>query len=271
MSSLPAKGSVAGIDVGWSEKKKTTAVCRLSWTESSIGCCIQRCRAKDPDREETIQRVVGGHELLAVAIDGPLRPALAEVNEYRAAERLLSRGSLYKRIRGAASSGSPFGQNLNAEANKWVRLMTKHASVRKVSPSNQIRLDAQAFLETFPNSFLGVMIRHPDKVAKGGKRSDRYFRHLADQQALDRFRRLFACRPSWVRCPKAIKNHEDRAAFVCALAALCVAAGQYIAAGDKRNGWIVLPPRWMCAEWTGDALQENLDRGDETGCVIHSC
>ena len=36
-----------------------------------------------------------------------------------------------------------------------------------------------------------------------------------------------------------IKNHDDRAAVVCALTALGVAAGHYVAVGDKGDGWIV--------------------------------
>ena len=31
------EGSVLGIDVGWSQKKKSSAVCRLSWSDREVG------------------------------------------------------------------------------------------------------------------------------------------------------------------------------------------------------------------------------------------
>jgi hypothetical protein len=38
-------------------------------------------------------------------------------------------------------------------------------------------------------------------------------------------------------------DHEHRAAVVCALTAMCVARQQYVAVGDSRNGYIILPPQ----------------------------
>ena len=268
VSPLPSAGSVAGIDVGWSRHNNTTAVCRLSWTESKMDCCFQRCTAKDSDRKETIDSVLGTRQLLAVAIDGPLRPCFAEVKNYRTAERLLSRGDLYKRIRGAASSRSPMGKNLNVEANRWVRSLKEHACVREVGQSNPIRLDTGAFFETFPNSFLGVMIKRPDEVAMRGKRSDRYFRHLAHDRGFDSFLQLIGGHSQWIRQPTQIRNHEDRAAFVCALSALCIAAGSYVAVGDTEDGWIALPPQKMFADWAWNALQNNVSRNGGVGCVV---
>jgi len=53
-----------------------------------------------------------------------------------------------------------------------------------------------------------------------------------------------------------IRDHDDRAAFACALTALCVAAGQFTAVGDA-DGWIILPPRAMIPDWGWSALTAN--------------
>ena len=92
------EGSVLGIDVGWSPKRKSIAVCRLSWSEREVKWHIRRFRAIEPDRKDTIKRVVDDHDLLAVAIDGPLRPGFDEIGHYRSAEYLLTQQELRERI-----------------------------------------------------------------------------------------------------------------------------------------------------------------------------
>ena len=48
---------------------------------------------------------------------------------------------------------------------------------------------------------------------------------------------------TWIRHPSDLRNHDDRAAFVCALTALSVATGEFTAVGDERGAWIILPPQ----------------------------
>jgi len=62
-----------------------------------------------------------------------------------------------------------------------------------------------------------------------------------------------------------IQGHEGIASFVCALTALCVVAGRCIVVGDRRLGYIVLPPVEFWGEsvgssgkWARDALRNNL-------------
>lgn len=60
------------------------------------------------------------------------------------------------------------------------------------------------------------------------------------------------------RCPvDDITNHDDRAAFVCAITALGVVAGDFTAVGDKSDGWILLPRRAFVQNWAWDALEAN--------------
>jgi hypothetical protein len=60
--------------------------------------------------------------------------------------------------------------------------------------------------------------------------------------------------------------HDDRAAHVCALTALCVAARDYTAVGDE-DGWIILPPSSFVQGWAMDALRANA--AGERGSALH--
>ena len=62
-------------------------------------------------------------------------------------------------------------------------------------------------------------------------------------------RELLGGQQRWERLPCEVKNHDDRAALVCALTALCVAARQFTAVGDDDYGWIILPPYQKFAPW----------------------
>ena len=61
---------------------------------------------------------------------------------------------------------------------------------------------------------------------------------------------------------EAVTNHDDRAAVVCALTSLCVAAGRYSSVGD-RQGWIILPPRDYIQPWAWQLLLDNADSAGE--------
>lgn len=253
---MNARGNVLGIDVGWSEKRKSSAVCRFFWSRKEVKWEIQRFRAFDADREDTIKRVVDNNELLAVAIDGPLRPGFRDVDCYRGAERLLSRGELRKRIGKPGQSSSPNGKKLNDQANKSAIALKKHCRVRKAN--HKVRIDECAIVEAFPTTFLGVMLKHPASLnrPKNKQKSDIFFAHLAENRSLDQFVKKLLGDRKWSENIDEIKNHDDRAAFVCALTALCVVAGNFTAVGDDRGGWIILPPQWAFANWAWKAICE---------------
>ena len=248
-----AEGSVLGIDVGWSETRRSSAVCRLSWDDRRIHWETARFRATPSEREETIRRVAGGRQLLAVAIDGPLRRGFDSIGRYRSAERLLSRGELAERIGKPGQSSSPNGRKLNAEANKTAELVKRCCRVSRAQHAPKI--DDFAIVEAFPTTFLGAMIDEPPRVHRR-KRSDVYFAYLAERRSFARLAQSLLGRRTWIREPGDLRNHDDRAAFVCALTALSVAAGEFTAVGDERDGWIILPPQWAFAGWAWTAASE---------------
>ena len=249
---LKVEGSVLGIDIGWSETSRTSAVCRLSWDDRHILWKTDRFRATTPERH-TISRVAGENALLAVAIDGPLRQTFDSIGRYRSAERLLSRGVIRKRIGKPGQSSSPNGRKLNAEANKTAEFVRRRCRVSRAR--HAVRIDEFAIVEAFPTTFLGAMIEDPPPAHRH-KRSDAYFAHLAERQSFDRLAQRLLSGHTWIRDPGDLRNHDDRAAFVCALTALAVAAGEFTAVGDERDGWIILPPRWAFADWAWTAANE---------------
>ncbi len=87
------------------------------------------------------------------------------------------------------------------------------------------------------------MIENPSQLeVRRGDRSDRFYRHLVETGRLRALidHLLPGRRPT--RDLAEVVNHDDRAALVCALSALAVAAGDFVAVGDE-DGWIILPPR----------------------------
>jgi hypothetical protein len=63
---------------------------------------------------------------------------------------------------------------------------------------------------------------------------------------------------SLIRHPSEVTNHDDRAALVCALTALCVTVEDYTAVGDE-DGWIILPPASLVQGWAVEALSLNAE------------
>jgi hypothetical protein len=114
-----------------------------------------------------------------------------------------------------------------------------------------------AVVEAFPTSFLGVLIEKPSALsAQRGNRSDLFYVHVAQSGGL--LTLLQYLLPGRVIRFDTIKDHDERAALVCALTALCVAAGDYTAVGDD-DGWIVLPPRSLIRPWAWNMLLKNAD------------
>ena len=263
------EGDVLGIDVGWSETQKTSAVCRLSWSKDCITWKVSRFCAKDDDRCKTIYDVAGTNLLYAVAIDGPLRRGFDLIKRYRSAERVLSRGDLLKRIGKPGQSSSPNGEKLNIQANRAALTVKSLCHVQHAIPDKPPAIDEYAIVEAFPTTFLGVMVGCPERMSTG-KRSDRYFAHLDGYKRPDGgLTQLIECLlgpKKWEKHIHSLTDHDDRAAFVCAITALCIARGEYTAVGDCEDGWIILPPKREFAVLAWEAILANLNREKGHGC-----
>lgn len=242
---LPESGSVLGIDVGWSLKQRSSAICRLDWDGASLRWTLRRFTGHAEMRVRAVAEVVGAHRLLAAALDGPLRGDLAVIDRYRVAERALSHPAITTRISQPGSSRSPVGRLLNHHTNEFARLLVEHGGIAAASHRHAIHRLALA--EAFPTSFLGLMHPDPEKGARQ-KRSDRYYMAPVADGTLARLLAHHLPGRRFEQSLDAVTDHDERAAVVCALTALGVAANDYTAVGDE-DGWIILPPAGFIAAW----------------------
>ncbi len=250
---LPLIGSVAGIDVGFSKTRRSSAICRVTWTRTSIHWERTRYCARDAERRSAYRQIVDGHTLQAVAIDGPLRSGFDAIENYRCAERMLTRG--FCSIGKPGQSNSLVGKRLNCEANACAKTIIDLAEIE--ASKHEKSIDQQCVVEAFPSSFLGLMLRNPEGVScRRNNRSDVFFKVLVNDGTLSCLvARLLPGRA--IEKPFGeIRNHDDRAAFVCAVTALAVAANDYCAVGDE-DGWILLPPPKFIQPWAWRQLEAN--------------
>lgn len=201
---------------------------------------------------------------MAAAFDGPIRRGFEIIGRYRTAERMLTR-RLRPLIGKPGQSSAPVGKLLNRHANECVLLLVRHADLHPAW--HAVPIDDKALVEAFPSSFLGMMIADPtDLSARRGNRSDRFFQHLVTAGVLSAL--IGHCLPgrTLTQDLATVVNHDDRAALICALSALCVAKGDFVAVGDD-DGWIILPPRSFIqpAQWS--LLEANA--AEEPGAALN--
>lgn len=274
-------GIALGIDVGWSEHKKTTGVCFLDWSPTAVRLRCRRLPARPEQIRKEFDTLLKGQRVAAAAIDGPLRGTFDEIGRYRLAEQLLTLG-FQSRIGkpGQASSGN--GKKLNRAANAVASMLVELGVVGPAS--HGAKICQHAVVEAFPTSFLGVLL--PDGCRPPhGPRSDAYFEYLLgpDSPAPPRpttnhllalLQRLFPARTLDASLGK-ITDHEERAAVVCAVTAACVAVRQYVAVGDPADGYIILPPvvnggQAGMQRWAWELLQKNRPVGQPDAILQES-
>jgi predicted nuclease with RNAse H fold len=240
--------SLLGIDVGFSERRKTTGIASYTFGQAARLHCVG---SSPDDRAE----VLSDRPLYdAIAIDGPIVPtATSPEQPIRRCERLLSKGPFGKRCKPGFSH---FGTGL-----KLRKAATTIASEMPVYR----RHGGARVVEAFPNAFLGVMMDDETYAAferiPRGKKSDIFFTQASRDRTFDR---LFECL-GWddailggqiqaVAREITRISHEHRAALVCVLTAACALSGQAAYVGDEVGGSICLPPLSLWAGWARAAL-----------------
>jgi hypothetical protein len=212
-----------------------------------------RFRASEPERTQVLGKLAA-QQFVVAAFDGPLRGDLAVIGRYRRAEELLTKR--FQRLIGKpGQASSPVGRLLNQNANECARIVLA-TDMLDAAPHHHA-IHAKAIVEAFPTAFLGLLIENPATLPVcRSNRSDIFYVHLAQTGRLAEL--LHSLLPGrTLRTPfQTAVHHDDRAAVVCSLTALCVAVGEYTAVGD-RDGWIVLPPRSFIQPWAWKILLEN--------------
>jgi len=249
-------GSVLGVDIGWAPEDSTTGACRLDWTAATVSF---QCSCAPLDKRPQLLRDYADRRLLVAALDGPLRGDLGIIGHYRRAEQLLTQ-QLGRRIGKPGQSSSPVGRLLNFHANECAKILLETTEVGDALHDHAIH--RSAIVEAFPSSFLGVLIEQPEALAVSrAGRSDIFYRHLAQSGGLLALLQHLLPNRTLKASFSEVTHHDESAALICALTALCVAAGEYTAVGDKADGWIVLPPRSFIRPWAGAMLEENARGG----------
>lgn len=145
------------------------------------------------------------------------------------------------------------------------------ANARLVEPADhEEKIHSLAIVEAFPTSFLGVLLENPTGLKNKRKASsDVFYGVLAATGFLEELVRSLLPGRRLNFAFDEFRNHDDRAAIVCAITALCVAAGEYTAVGDN-DGWIILPPFRCIQTWAHEQFKQNADRLELGGIVPKS-
>ena len=242
-----------GIDVGYNQNQPTTGLCLLTLDQGVLQWECLNTHTDDASRREDLRTLTDQRTpISAVGIDGPLAHKLVPVKEYRAADRILSLG-VFQCFCKPGQTNSPAGQSLNEHATLLANI------VLGLMANRLLQIDAGAHLhhihdrqivEAFPNAFLGVLLRAghfaevpPDRGEKFDYLWDTAVANGSLQQAvLHVAPQNRAHQITFRNQIDNIADHDHRAAFICALTAMCIARNQYVAVGDPNHGQIILPP-----------------------------
>jgi hypothetical protein len=242
---------VLGIDVGFSERRRTTCFCLFRWEPTAAFLTFRRTTADADKRRAALISLLGAdRKVEAVAVDGPLGPGLCRLTHYRSAEALLSQGKMQKRGKPGQTS-SPTGQLLHHHATVLATLALEVADVAPASHVDPIH--DRRIVEAFPNAFLAALLDNSAFTELERNASDVFWRDLSGSGALVRLcDRLLPGREIKPRLDL-VADHDERAGTVCALTAMAVVRGSYVAIGDPLCGDIILPPT---SAWGKGATKE---------------
>ena len=243
-----------GIDVGYSKTRRSTGLCLLTITPSTIRWQCLNTGSAEPQRLHDLRCLVPrGAHLLGVGIDGPLTPGLRVVPHYRSSDALLTRGVFSKRGKPGATS-APSGQQLHLHATYLAKLVLKlqeegHFTLAPSTHPNPVH--ASCILEVFPNAFLSVLL--PDaafrSLSLNRNASDVFWMVAVDLETyLHKLIESLAPDRTLETPLESVVDHDHRAALLCALAVLCAHQNRYVLSGDPVDGDIILPPH----EFWGD-------------------
>lgn len=258
-----------GIDVGHSEDNPTTGLCLITLEHGHFRWHCRNTKSQKARRLADLRRLIPeGTTISAVGIDGPLTTDLQLISRLRAADAFLMRGDFQKRCKpGPTHAGS--GPDLHRHATKLAELvleLNEDGYLHVEDACHPDRIHQSRIVEAFPNAFLGVLLEGARcdqiKGTKRGEKSDQLWRAAVGKHSLHDLIGHLVPQISLGELDT-ISDHDHRAAFVCALAGLCVAKNRYVSVGDPVDGNICLPPfnMWgveLGLRWGEAALRKNL-------------
>lgn len=237
-----------GIDVGFSKTVRSTGICVIA-PQSRIP--VQCTHVRTADTFNGIDSLLERTRPHAVSINGPLLVIAGQTvasgfsvrKSYRNCEKLLSGGIFQKRCK-PGPTNSPRGYALHKQSTVVANEM------RRLFPKTLIQ-------ESFPNAFLGVLLpnsvyQHP---IRRGIKSDVFWNHCLEQKILAKLVRFLfgSASPKIFFLAKTLTDHDERAAFICALSARGAEMQVNSIVGDH-NGTIALPPKRFIQPWAWKTL-----------------
>lgn len=260
---------VLGIDVGYSDSRRSTGLCLISIDEDSFEWqCLNTSTDRDQRLRDLEHLIPKGVSVLGVGVDGPLVPDLKLTKHYRPADALLSRGCFQRRGKPGQTS-SLVGQDLHRHATLLAKLALELRdsglmSIAQSTHSNQIH--TCRIVEAFPTAFLSVLLADDDFVPTGRKKSDAYWDVAVHIGYLSRLIQFLLPGARTSQRIEELTDHDHRAAFICALTALGVASHQFVAVGDPQRGDIILPAAELWGlnqaneKWAEETLKANVTK-----------
>jgi predicted RNase H-like nuclease len=255
--------NLLGIDVGYSQKNKTTGIAVCENGDLTLLCCVG---SSAQDRSEALPPKVAFD---AIALDGPIvRTEPDDPPMRRACELMLIGGMFAGRCKPGLSHFGD-GLKLRRAATIIATEMTQGAKPYPTARYAVERVPDQAVIEAFPNAFLGVLLDDDAFAALGrlprGKKFDRFYEYavkagifesLLDDISWPAPRLRERLRQEADDTSRA--SHDKRAALVCVLTAAFALTGRATFVGDQAGGWICLPPQNLWAPWATNALHARM-------------
>jgi hypothetical protein len=240
--------SLLGIDVGYSDKKKTTGVAVFKNGGLIEPFCVG---SSGTARREAIEKYAPFDE---IALDGPILPHNSSETSRRYCEYSLVGGLFEKRCKLGLSH---YGEGL--------KLRRAAASIAGYDFLSRKKHGDLPIIEAFPNAFLGVLIEGEAYEAFGkisrGKKSDVFYRYALEHGKFDALLETLGWRAESLiegleqeATISTQEGHERRAALICLLTAACALSGKCELIGDKAGGLICLPPMAIWQPWATEAL-----------------
>jgi predicted RNase H-like nuclease len=249
--------TIVGIDVGLSFIDRTTGICLT--TSNGDAFLVGHVYADRASRMDFLDRPTRNGPLDVVAIDGPLLPGLRPVDRRRNCERAFVCAPFQRRCKPGESHVRGTGQALRraaADAAHHVAELTSRGDAGIPFP----RVVEVNIVEAFPNAFLGVLLPEAafDSIPTGrGQKFDGLFEAAKSRTILPRLLNDVGW-PDDGLAQALVENtqHDERAALICALTAVCVWRGRYTAVGDAEGGWFLLPPWDLWQQWARSGIEK---------------
>ncbi len=237
-----------GIDVGFSAEVASTGICVNSTEHRHPVRCVH---VTTNDTISAIRDLLGSERPSSISIDGPLVPHSSPnryqvINRYRECERNLSGGIFQKRCKPGPTK-CPRGQALHKQATMLANVLAGRFPKARIA-------------EAFPNAFLGVMMSNSvfSTPIRRGIKSDVFWDHALRQKILRRLvgflygSRAVQLSRHWTP----LQDHDERAAFICALTARAFELRASVGVLGNGDGEISLPPQTFIQPWAREGLTQ---------------